>query len=92
MRPWSKPTTFSCASSEAISPASAGRLIWRGDPAEPRWAACWLAGGADDRLTAILTVDRPRDLLQGRQLIASAQPVDAARLADPAIPVKAAAA
>jgi 3-phenylpropionate/trans-cinnamate dioxygenase ferredoxin reductase subunit len=66
----------------------AERLLWRGDPAEPHWSACWLAGG---RLTAILTVDRPRDLLQGRQLIVSAQPVDPARLADPAIPVKGAA-
>jgi 3-phenylpropionate/trans-cinnamate dioxygenase ferredoxin reductase subunit len=65
----------------------AERLLWRGDPAEPRWAACWLAG---DRLMAILTVDRPRDLLQGRKLIASAQPVDPGRLADPAVPVKAA--
>jgi 3-phenylpropionate/trans-cinnamate dioxygenase ferredoxin reductase subunit len=65
----------------------AERVVWRGDPAEPRWAACWLTG---DRLTAILTVDRPRDLLQGRQLIASAQPADASRLADPAIAVKAA--
>ena len=53
------------------------------------WAACWLAAG---RLVAILTVDRPRDLLQGRRLIASADPVDAARLADPAIPVTDAAA
>jgi 3-phenylpropionate/trans-cinnamate dioxygenase ferredoxin reductase component len=33
-------------------------------------------------------VDRPRDLLQGRRVIASAAPVDIARLADPAIPVK----
>jgi 3-phenylpropionate/trans-cinnamate dioxygenase ferredoxin reductase component len=66
----------------------AERLIWRGDPAEPKWAACWLAVG---RLVAILTVDRPRDLLQGRRLIASAAPVDAARLADPAVPVSAAA-
>jgi 3-phenylpropionate/trans-cinnamate dioxygenase ferredoxin reductase component len=64
----------------------AERLIWRGDPAEPKWAACWLAVG---RLVAILTVDRPRDLLQGRRLIASAAPVDVARLADPAVPVSA---
>ena len=40
----------------------------------------------------MLTVDRPRDLLQARRLITSADPVDVARLADPAIPVKAAAA
>jgi len=64
-------------------------LVWRGDPAGPTWAACWLAGG---RLVAMLTVDRPRDLLQGRRLIASADPVDVCRLTDPAIPVKAAAA
>ena len=60
-------------------------LLWRGDPAEPTWSACWLAAG---RLVAILTVDRPRDMLQGRRLIASTAPVDASRLTDPAIPVK----
>jgi 3-phenylpropionate/trans-cinnamate dioxygenase ferredoxin reductase subunit len=63
----------------------AERLVWRGDPAEPTWAACWLAAS---RLVAILTVNRPRDLQQGRRVIASADPVDAERLADPAIPVK----
>jgi 3-phenylpropionate/trans-cinnamate dioxygenase ferredoxin reductase component len=62
-------------------------LLWRGDPAEPTWAACWLAAG---RLVAMLTVDRPRDMLQARRLIASADPVDVARLTDPAVPVKAA--
>jgi 3-phenylpropionate/trans-cinnamate dioxygenase ferredoxin reductase subunit len=63
-------------------------LLWRGDLAEPTWSACWLAGG---RLVAILTVDRPRDLLQARRLIAAATPVDVSRLTDPEIPVKAAA-
>ena len=63
----------------------AEQLLWRGDPAGPAWAACWLAVG---RLIAILTVDRPRDLLQARRLIASAAPVDVGRLADPAVPVK----
>jgi NADPH-dependent 2,4-dienoyl-CoA reductase/sulfur reductase-like enzyme len=62
-------------------------LLWRGDPAEPTWAACWLTAG---RLVAILTVDRPRDLLQGRRLIASQDPVNVARLTDPTIPIKAA--
>jgi 3-phenylpropionate/trans-cinnamate dioxygenase ferredoxin reductase subunit len=60
-------------------------LLWRGDPADPAWAVCWLAAG---RLVAILTVDRPRDMLQGRRLIAAGDPVDVARLADPAVPVK----
>jgi 3-phenylpropionate/trans-cinnamate dioxygenase ferredoxin reductase component len=63
----------------------AERLVWRGDPAGPTWAACWLAVG---RLVAILTVDRPRDLLQGRRVIASATPVDVSLLTDPAVPVK----
>jgi hypothetical protein len=62
-------------------------LLWRGDPASSDWTACWLTAG---RLVALLTVDRPRDLLQGRRLITSGDPVDVDRLADPAIPVKAA--
>jgi 3-phenylpropionate/trans-cinnamate dioxygenase ferredoxin reductase subunit len=70
----------------------AGQLIWRGDPqgAEPagqrhRWAAAWLAG---DRLVALLSVNSPRDMLQGRRVISSGAPVDPARLADPQIPVR----
>jgi NADPH-dependent 2,4-dienoyl-CoA reductase/sulfur reductase-like enzyme len=70
----------------------AGQLIWRGDPegAEPaghrhRWAAAWLAG---DRLVALLSVNSPRDMLQGRRVISSGVPVDPARLADPQIPVR----
>jgi NADPH-dependent 2,4-dienoyl-CoA reductase/sulfur reductase-like enzyme len=66
----------------------ADRLVWRGDPAEPTWAAGWLADG---RLVAMLTVGRPRDMLQARRLIDSGAPVDVSRLTDPAIPVKAAA-
>lgn len=67
----------------------ADRMVWRGDPAQDRWGACWLAG---DRLVALLTVDRPRDLVQGRRVIAAGTPVDAARLADPEIAVRDAAA
>jgi 3-phenylpropionate/trans-cinnamate dioxygenase ferredoxin reductase subunit len=37
----------------------------------------------------MLTVDRPRDLLQARRLIASQDPIDVSRLTDPAIPIKA---
>jgi 3-phenylpropionate/trans-cinnamate dioxygenase ferredoxin reductase component len=65
--------------------ADADRLVLRGDPAGDRWGACWLAG---DRLVALLTVDVPRDLVQGRRLIESGAPVDAGRLADPAVPVR----
>jgi 3-phenylpropionate/trans-cinnamate dioxygenase ferredoxin reductase subunit len=63
----------------------AERLVWRGDPAQDQWAACWLTG---PRLVALLTVNRHRDLTQGRRVIASGAPVDAARLADPAIAVR----
>jgi 3-phenylpropionate/trans-cinnamate dioxygenase ferredoxin reductase subunit len=76
----------------------AGRLVWRGDPADREWAACWLAGpgpagpgtagGAGERLVALVTVGRPRDLLQGRRVIAAGGAVDPGRLADPGIPVR----
>jgi 3-phenylpropionate/trans-cinnamate dioxygenase ferredoxin reductase component len=67
----------------------ATRLVWRGDPAEPaaKWAACWLSG---DRLVAVLAVDRPRDLVQARRIIADACAVDPGLLSDPGTPVKAA--
>lgn len=64
-------------------------LVWRGDPAGGRWAVCWLDGA---RLTAVLTVGRPRDMLQGRKLIASRAVVDADRIADPGVAIKDAAA
>jgi 3-phenylpropionate/trans-cinnamate dioxygenase ferredoxin reductase subunit len=71
---------------------AADQLIWRGDPAAKDWSACWLAGpgapGARARLVAVLAVSRPRDLLQGRRLIASGALVDPARLADPGVPIR----
>jgi 3-phenylpropionate/trans-cinnamate dioxygenase ferredoxin reductase component len=63
----------------------AERLVWRGATNTARWAACWLAG---ERLVAVLTVGLPRDLQQGRRLIESAVPVDAVRVADPAVPLR----
>jgi hypothetical protein len=79
-------------------------LVWRGDPAEERWAACWVAGTAGTesaapqsagtesagtgRLVAVLTVGRPRDMLQGRRLMQAGQTVDITRLADPDVPVR----
>jgi 3-phenylpropionate/trans-cinnamate dioxygenase ferredoxin reductase subunit len=69
--------------------AAADRLIWRGDaPAGPSpepWTACWLSG---DRLVALLAVDRPRDLSQGRRILAANTPVDPARLSDPSVQLK----
>ncbi|MGW7319246.1 NAD(P)/FAD-dependent oxidoreductase [Streptomyces sp. NPDC054854] len=67
--------------------AGADTLLWRGDPGDATWSVCWLR---DDRLVAVLAVGRPRDLAQGRKLIESAVPVDPARVADPATPLKSA--
>ncbi len=86
--------------------ADASRLIWRGPDGPPAdgsarrsaggsagppddgpWTACWLSG---PRLMAVLAVDRPRDVMQGRRLIAAAASVDAGLLADPAVPLRSA--
>ena len=64
---------------------AADRVIWRGDPAAPKWAVCWLAG---DKLVAVLTVGLPRDLLQARRLMDTGGLVDPAKLADPGIAVR----
>ncbi|GAA3975649.1 FAD-dependent oxidoreductase [Actinomadura viridis] len=64
---------------------AADRLLRRGDPAGDRWTVCWLAG---DRLEAVLTVGRPRDLVQGRRAIAAGARVDPEALADPAVAVR----
>ncbi|MEU6314940.1 FAD-dependent oxidoreductase [Streptomyces sp. NPDC047014] len=67
--------------------AGADTLIRRGDPAQDAWSVCWLKDGA---LVAVLAVGRPRDLAQGRRLIETARPLDPARAADPAVPLKSA--
>jgi NADPH-dependent 2,4-dienoyl-CoA reductase/sulfur reductase-like enzyme len=64
---------------------AADQLVWRGRPADARWAVCWLAGG---RLVAALTVGLPRDLLQARRVIAAGVAVDPAALADPGVPIR----
>ena len=63
----------------------ADRVIWRGRPAEAKWAACWLAG---ERLVAALTVGLPRDLGQARRLIEAGGLVDPGKLADPRIAIR----
>jgi len=63
----------------------ADQLVWRGDPAGAAWSVGWLAAG---KLVALLATGRPRDLVQSRRVIASGAPVDAARLADPAVPIR----
>ena len=62
------------------------RVVWRGSPdSADGWTACWLSG---DRLVAVLAVDRPRDLVQGRRVMTAELPVDADKLANPAVAIK----
>ncbi|HWG94541.1 MAG TPA: FAD-dependent oxidoreductase [Mycobacteriales bacterium] len=64
-----------------------GEAVHRGDPqGGAGWSVCWLQ---DSRLQAVLAVDRPRDLVQGRRLVAEGRVVDPARLADADVPLKA---
>ena len=63
----------------------AERLVMRGDPGGRKWAVCWLTG---DRLDAILTVDKPRDLVQARRIMAARGHIDPGLLADPEVPVR----
>lgn len=64
----------------------ADEVLHRGRPGDPAgWSVCWLQGG---RLVAVLAVDRPRDLLQGRRGVEQGRHPDRDRLADPAVAVK----
>jgi 3-phenylpropionate/trans-cinnamate dioxygenase ferredoxin reductase component len=60
-------------------------MVWRGDPDVGGWSVCWLSG---ERLVAVLTVDRPRDLVQARRAIAGGALADPQRLADPDVAVR----
>jgi 3-phenylpropionate/trans-cinnamate dioxygenase ferredoxin reductase subunit len=64
---------------------AADRMLLRGDPAERQWSACWLAG---DLLVALMAVNSPRDLAQGRRIIQANAAVDTARLGDPQTPLR----
>jgi NADPH-dependent 2,4-dienoyl-CoA reductase/sulfur reductase-like enzyme len=61
------------------------RLLYRGE-VEGKWSACWLT--SDDTLAAVLAVDRPRDLVQGRRIIEAGHRVDAERLVDPDVSLR----
>jgi len=61
------------------------RVIYRGD-ATGKWSALWLA--ADDTLAAVMAVDRPRDLVQGRRIIEAGHRLDEERLVDPDVPLR----
>ena len=67
--------------------AHADAQVWRGGPADAAWSVLWLRAGVP---VALLAVGRPRDLAQGRKLIEAGTEVDPERVADPAVPLKAA--
>lgn len=61
------------------------RLLYRGELGG-KWSACWLT--SEDTLAAVLAVDRPRDLVQGRRIIEAGHRVDAERLVDPDVSLR----
>jgi 3-phenylpropionate/trans-cinnamate dioxygenase ferredoxin reductase subunit len=64
----------------------ADQVVHRGEPGDPDgWTVCWLTDG---RLDAVLAVDRPRDLSQGRKLVLAGAHPDRDRLADLAVALK----
>ena len=69
--------------------SASDRLVWRGDPAGAAFSAFWLDAG--DRLTALLAVGVPKDVVQARRLLAGGAAVDPDALADPSVQVRAAA-
>ncbi len=67
-------------------PHDADRQLVRGDPAGSHFAVFHLAG---DRIVSVEAVNAPAEFMGGRQLIGRATPVDAAKLVDQAVSMKA---
>ncbi|MFD9691758.1 NAD(P)/FAD-dependent oxidoreductase [Kitasatospora sp. NPDC059088] len=65
--------------------AEGDELLWRGSPQESAWSVLWLRDGVP---SALLAVDRPRDLTQGRKLIERGAVLDRALAADPSVALK----
>lgn len=70
-------------------PDGADRQVLRGDPAAAAFAVFHLAGG---RIVCVEAVNAPAEFMAGRQMIGRGTPVDADRLADPTVSMKAVAA
>lgn len=68
--------------------AQTDEVVLRGDPAAGGWSALWFTAGTDE-LTAVLTVDRPRDVAAARRLFTAAwlPHVDRDAAADPGRPL-----
>ena len=67
-------------------PFGADRQLVRGDPADGAFAVFHLSG---ERVVCVEAVNAPADFMGGRQLIGKGAAVDDARLADPAVSIKA---
>lgn len=63
----------------------ADRQVVRGDPASGAFAVFHLKG---DRIVCVEAVNAAAEFMGGRQMIGRGTPVDADRLADPAVPMK----
>lgn len=73
-------------------PGHGDEVVLRGDPDDASgWAALWFAPDSD-RLTAVFTVDRPRDVAAARRLFAAEQlpELDRVAAADPAVQLRSA--
>ncbi len=70
-------------------PHDADRQVVRGDPATGTFAVFHLAG---DRIVCVEAVNAPAEFMAGRMMIGKATPVDAAKLADLSVTMKAVAA
>ena len=61
------------------------QMVFRCSPDSSSWTALWFSG---DRLQAVLAVDRPRDLSQGRRLINDSAELDQGLVSDPRVPLR----
>ncbi|MFN3352252.1 MAG: NAD(P)/FAD-dependent oxidoreductase [Brevundimonas sp.] len=87
--PWFWSDQYDLKLQMAGLPGAADRIVTRGDPDAAPFAVFHLKG---DRLVCVEAVNAPAEFMGGRQLIAKGTPVDAAKLADPSISMKAVAA
>jgi len=67
-------------------PASADRILLRGEPSTGRFAVFHLKG---TRIVCVEAVNAPPEFMAGKQLIQKRTPVDLGRLADPEVSMKA---
>lgn len=84
--PWFWSDQYDLKLQMAGLPTGADWVVQRGDPAAGPLAVFHLKG---DRLVCVEAINAPAEFMGGRQLIARATPVDAAKLADPAVSMKA---